>query len=138
VAEALPTALGHLVSRLERLGFAVTVDERESRFGDRHLELHNPARQVGRSVRLYQDRGPWSVEIDVAGKWRDPYQLVQALDESEFKPRALSHEERLRYTLEALERLPVGAAELRLLSRRLQQYLAAYWRRLGVEIEDPG
>lgn len=98
----------------------------------------NPAREIGRSVRLEQDRGLWSVEIDVAGKWRGPYELVLALDESQYKTRALSHEERLRYTLEALERLPAGASELRLLNRRLEEFHAAYWRRLGVEIEEGG
>jgi hypothetical protein len=133
VGEDLPTALEQLVIALLDNGFTIIADQHdEAHFGNRLLELANPNRDTARAVRLVQDRGLWSVDVEVAGKWRDPYQVLLALDASKYATRASSHEERLRFTLHALKRLP-PASGIQPVVERLEDFDREYWRRLGVK-----
>lgn len=129
----LPTALGQLVAVLEEKGFTIVAEQTdEAHFGNRLLELVNPDRETAKTVRLVRDRGLWSVEIEVAGKWRDPFQVLLALDGSKYATRAESHEERLQFTLEALQRMPPASAT-RPLVDRLEEFDRTYWQRLGIK-----
>lgn len=107
VVGTLPDALQRLVAALEAMGFSVIAEQySEAHFGNQLLELADPSRETGNAVRLVKDRGLWSVEIALAGRWRGPYEVLLAIDGARYSSRALSHEERLRFTLKALERIP--------------------------------
>src|ERR1700729_943215 len=97
--EDFPAALSHLIAELEDRDFAVVADEQDDRrFGNRVTELAHPNRETARRVRLVRDRSLWSVELEIGGKWRDPYQVLLALDKAKYSTRASSHEERVRFT----------------------------------------
>lgn len=137
MGQDLPTPLQELVAALQGNGFMIVADQRdEGQFGNRVLELANPNRETGRAVRLVRDHGLWSVEVEVAGKWEDPYQILRALDESKYATRASSHEERLRFTLQALARMPSVSA-IQPVVERLEEFHREYWRRLGVKDTSP-
>jgi hypothetical protein len=133
VAGDLPAALGQLVTELEGRGFAIVSDQRDdAHFGDRLLQLANPRRQTACAIRLVQDRGLWSVEVEIGGKWRDPYQVLLAFDGAKYGTRASSHEERLEFTLAVVDRTPQDPSALQPVVARLEEFVREYWRRLGV------
>jgi hypothetical protein len=121
----LPPALDQLVTALRAEGFDLIAER--AYFGDQLLELANPGRETAGPVRLAQDHGLWSVQIEVGGKWRDPYQILLAIDGRKYATRASSHEERLRFTLEALQRMP-PRSELKPVLDRLEEFGREYWR----------
>jgi hypothetical protein len=125
----LPDELGELVAELERRGFSVVMDKGDDALGDRVLELADPARETAGAVRLDQDRGLWSAGIQIGDKWRDPYQVLLALDGSDYATRASSHEERRRFTLGVIARLPRSSSELTPVIERLDAFDRRYWRR---------
>ena len=136
MAAELPAELRDLVENLEQNGFSVVAERYdEAHFGNRFVELIDPSRDSGNAVRVVRDRGLWSVEILVGGKWRDPYKVVLALNGSAYSTRACSHEERHQLTLEALKRLP-PAASLGPMVERLDEYDREYWRQHGVKDAD--
>ena len=132
----LPPALSELVIELETRGFSVVADRGDDAIGYRVLELANPSRETASEIRLEQDRGLWSVRVKVADKWRDPYQVLLALDESDYATRASSHDERRRFTLSVLDRLPASSSELAPVIARLDEFHRTYWQRY--EADDPG
>ena len=133
MAEDLPAALGQLVSELEGRGFAIVSELRDdANFGNRLLELANPSREAASAIRPVRDRGLWSVEVEVGGKWRDPYQVVLALDGAKYGTRASSHEERLQFTLAVVDRTQQDPSALQPVVARLKEFDREYWRRLGV------
>jgi hypothetical protein len=79
-----------------------------------------------------RDRGLWSIEVEIGGKWRDPYQVLLALDGARYSTRASSHEERLQFTLAVVDRTPQDPSALQPLVARLEEFDREYWRRLGV------
>lgn len=134
LAEDLPAALDQLVTELEGRGFTIVAEQHDdAHFGNRLLELANPSRQTVSAVRLVRDRGLWSVEVEIAGKWRDPHKVLLALDGSEYATRASSHDERLRFTLAVVNRIPQASPELGRVVDRLEEFDREYWRRLGVQ-----
>jgi hypothetical protein len=68
MAENLPDELGELVAELETQGFSVVSDKGNDALGYRVLELANPARETAGAIRLDQDRGLWSVGIQIGDK----------------------------------------------------------------------
>jgi hypothetical protein len=132
VVEGLPGTLQELVQALEQRGFTALTDDHYPARNSRYIELINPSREAGGSVRIEEDRGLWSVGVEVAGEWRDPYAILLALDGQKYATRASSHEDRRRLTLKALDRMP-PASELQPLVDRLREFDREYWRRLGVE-----
>jgi hypothetical protein len=126
-----------LVSELEGRGFTIVAEQRDdAHFGNRLLELANPSRETASAILLVRDRGLWSVEVEIAGKWRDPYEVLLALDGSGYARRASSHDERLRFTLAVVSRIPQASSELQPVVDRLEEFDREYRRRLGVK--DPG
>lgn len=137
MAEELPTALNQLVTELQGRGFAVVAEQRDdAHFGNRLVELTDPSRQTASAIRLVRDRGLWSVEVEIAGKWRDPYKVLLALDGSNYATRASSNDERLQFTLAVVNRLPQTLPELQPVIDRLEDFDREYWRRLGVQDAD--
>lgn len=134
VADSLPGAFDDLVCDLKGLGFTITTDERSDAFGDRLVELSNPARALGCTVRLVRDRGLWNTEIEIDGQWHDPYWVVLALDEAKYARRAQSHSNQHRFTLDALNRLP-GCPDLNRLRGRLESFRRQYLRDLGIDMQ---
>jgi hypothetical protein len=134
VAEGLPAVLDQLVTELEGRGFTIVAEQRDdAHFGNRLLELANPSRETASAIRLVRDRGLWSVEVEIAGKWRDPYKVLLAPDGSEYATRASSHDERLRFTLSVISRIPQASSELQPVVDRLEEFDREYWRLLGVQ-----
>jgi hypothetical protein len=132
-SEPLPEALARLVATLRSMGFVLERDDDAPSLGNRIVELAAPDRPAGRGVRLIQDRGLWMAEIELAGDWRLPYEVLRALDGGKFASRAMGHEERADTVLVALERLPTDDAGLDELRRRLQEFDAEYLRGMGVD-----
>jgi hypothetical protein len=120
----LPPTLDRFVAELRQDGFGVAVDQTdEAHFGDRLLELadgHN-------RIRLISDRGQWAIDVAVGSNWRSPYMTVLALANSRYVRRALSNEERIRYAIEAMSRLPGTPDELTSLNRRIEALNRAAW-----------
>ena len=134
MAEDLPAALDQLVTELEGRGFTIVAEQRDNtHFGNRLLELANPSRETASAIRLVRDRGLWSVEVEIAGRWRDPYKVLLALDGSDYATRASSHDERLRFTVAVVDRIPQTSPELEPVVDRLMEFDREYWRRLGVQ-----
>jgi hypothetical protein len=133
VVDDLPPMLRQLVADLEAGGFTIVADESdETDFRNRLVQLANPARETASAVRLVRDRGLWSAEVEVAGRWRDPYQVLLALDGSRYATRASSNEERRRFTMDAVRRIPRASA-LQPLIERLEAFDREALRRLGVD-----
>jgi hypothetical protein len=120
----LPPTLIRFVAELRQGGFSVAVDQTdEAHFGDRLLELadgHN-------RIRLISDRGQWGIDVVVGASWRSPYMIVLALANSRYVRRALSNEERVRYAVEAMSRLPSTPAELASLNGRIEALNQEAW-----------
>jgi hypothetical protein len=129
----LPTVLAELVSRLQGMGLAAQTDVRdEAQFGSRLIEFADNAGPTRRAVRIVQDKGLWSVEIELGGRWRSPYQVLLALDDRPYSRRAVNHQERLLFTTEALQRLQT-TTELPAILARLEEFDRAYLRSLGAK-----
>jgi hypothetical protein len=134
VAQDLPPALDQLVTELKGRGFTIVAEQSDdAQFGSVLVELANPRRRTASAIRLVRDRGLWSVDVEIAGKWRDPYTVLLALDGSAYATRASSHDERLRFTLAVLHRLPEAPSELQPIVDRVEEFDREYWRRLGVQ-----
>jgi hypothetical protein len=127
--DVLPPALGQLVCRLTAHGYTTTAEQSDDKpFGYWLIELADPTRETGRTIRLVRERGLWSVEIEIGGRWRDPYQVLLAIDGLKHSTRASSHDERLRFTLDALDRMP-SAASIQPVIDRLAGFDREYSRR---------
>jgi hypothetical protein len=50
---------------------------------------------------MFEDRGLWEVEVEIAGDWYEPFMALQALEQQPHQQRALSHAERRAATLNA-------------------------------------
>jgi hypothetical protein len=62
--------------------------------------------------------------------------VLLALDGSDYATRASSHEERRRFTLAVIDRLPQSSSELTPAIERLDEFDRKYWRRF--EAKEPG
>jgi len=130
MATDLPAELHALVAELKDQGFTVVANTTDdAHFGNRLLGFENSSRGAANEIRLVKDRGLWSAEVEVGGKWRDPYQVLLALDGASYGRRASSHEERRSFTLEVLRRLPQSPSELQPIIDRLTDFDREYWRR---------
>lgn len=137
MAEKLPAALDQLVTELAGRGFTVVAEQSDdTHFGNRLVELADPSRQTASAIRLVRDRGLWSVEVEIAGKWRDPYKVLLALDGSNYATRASSNDERLQFNLAVVNRLPKSLPDVQPVIDRLEEFDREYWRRLGVQDPD--
>ena len=113
------------------MGFSVTSDEC-SGWAFREVELLDPRRPSGKTVRITKDRGLWGVEVSVEGDgFHGPHEVLLALDARPFESRAMSHEETLAATLEAVARMPSSEAEMATLRARLRKYREDYTRRMS-------
>ena len=122
MAGDLPQALCELLTELEARGFSVVADGGGDALGSRVIELAHPHRETAARIRLDRDRGLWSVGISIGDSWRDPYQVLLARDKSEYAARASNHDERRRFTLSVLDRLPASSSELAPEIERLDAY----------------
>jgi hypothetical protein len=120
----LPPILGRFVAQLRQDGFSVVLHQTdEAHFGDCLLELadgHN-------RIRFVSDRGQWALDVAVGPSWRNPHMIVLALANSRYVRRALSNDERVRYAVEALTRMPSTPDELASLNRRIDALNREDW-----------
>jgi hypothetical protein len=112
------------MAELRQDGFSVAVDRTDqAHFGDRLLELADGQNRI----RLISDRGQWAIDVAVGSSWRSPYMIVLALAKSQYVRRALSNDERVRYAVEAMSRLPSAPDELASLNRRIEALNKEAW-----------
>lgn len=114
----------------------IVLDETSDSFGNRLIELRSPPEDGRGAVRVIKDRGLWSVEIEVAGAWRGPRDVLLAMDDAPYSRRAESHAGRYATTLAVVDRLPLDASLLVAIVERLAGYRREYWKTLGVAPTD--
>ena len=124
----LPDELAALVADLERLGFELELEELHRWPGGSEIRLRRPTGGGVTRVQLRQDRGIWEADVEIDGRWYEPFTCLRALDALPHEQRAFNHAERRAATIGLVERYTGDRAQLNAIKERAQQLSQAYTR----------
>jgi hypothetical protein len=125
---AIPPIIDTLVADLEARGFVIKTHAEHDWPRGGEIELARRNTRGVSAVRLLEDRGVWEVSVKIGRSWYNPHTSLVALQDRPHAPRAMSHEDWLRSTVELVDRFSGDRADKAAIKARHREVNRAYNR----------